>query len=180
VAFLANFGVLGLIVAVVIVGNVVSGAVVSEFRHIGVLKALGFTPRQVVSVYVAMVSVPAGVGCVLGTVAGALAAQPLLITGFRGVGLEAAVGVEPWIVVAGFVGMPAFVALVAFVPAVRAHRLSAAEAISAGSAPRTGRGTRVLRRLAGVRLPRHLTLGFGLPFARPGRTLSRSPRYCSA
>ena len=47
----------------------VSGAVVSGFRHIGVLKALGFTPRQVVAVYLDMVSVPAVVGCVLGTVA---------------------------------------------------------------------------------------------------------------
>jgi ABC-type lipoprotein release transport system permease subunit len=168
--FLATFGVLGLIVAIVIVGNVVSGAVVSGFRHIGILKALGFTPRQVVAVYVAMVSVPAIVGCAVGTVAGTLAAQPLLIMGFRGVGLEASVGVEPWIWLVGLVGMPVFVALVAFVPAVRAHRLSAAEAISAGSASRTGRGTGVQRRLAGVRLPRHVTLGLGLPFARPSRT----------
>src|SRR6185436_12800747 len=42
IPLLATFGVLGLIVAVVIVGNVVSGAVVAGFRHIGVLKALGF------------------------------------------------------------------------------------------------------------------------------------------
>jgi putative ABC transport system permease protein len=170
VPFLATFGVLGLIVAIVIVGNVVSGAVVSGYRHIGILKALGFTPRQVVAVYVAMVSVPGIVGCVLGTVAGALAAAPLLAIGFEGMGLDAGIGVEPWIWLVGLVGVPAFVALVAFVPAARAHRLSAAEAISAGSSPRTGRGTRVQRRLAGVRLPRHVTLGLGLPFARPGRT----------
>ncbi|GIJ59335.1 FtsX-like permease family protein [Virgisporangium aurantiacum] len=170
VPFLATFGVLGLIVAIVIVGNVVSGAVVSGYRHIGILKALGFTPRQVVAVYLAMVSVPAIVGSVLGTVAGTFAGQPLVNEGFRGFGLDVGVGVAPWIWFAGFVGMPVFVALVAFVPAVRAHRLSAAEAISAGSAPRTGRGTRVQRRLAGIRLPRHVTLGLGLPFARPGRT----------
>jgi putative ABC transport system permease protein len=170
VPFLATFGALGLVVAIVIVGNVVSGAVVSGYRHIGILKALGFTPRQVVAVYIAMVSVPAVVGCVLGTVAGAFAGQPLVSEGFRGFGLDPGMGVAPWIWLAGFVGMPVFVALVAFVPAVRAHRLSAAEAISAGSAPRTGRGTRVQRRLAGVRLPRHVTLGLGLPFARPGRT----------
>jgi len=171
VPFLATFGVLGLIVAVVIVGNVVSGAVVSGFRHIGILKALGFTPRQVVAVYLVMVSVPAVVGCVVGTAAGTLAAQPLLSDGFQGLGLDVGINVGVWIWVAGLIGVPALVALAAFVPAVRAHRLSAAEAISAGSSPRTGHGTRIQRRLAGVRLPRPVTLGLGMPFARPGRTL---------
>ncbi|REF94448.1 putative ABC transport system permease protein [Asanoa ferruginea] len=170
VPFLATFGVLGLIVAIVIVGNVVSGAVVSGFRHIGILKALGFTPRQVVAVYLAMVSVPAIVGSVLGTAAGALAAQPLLTSGFEGLGLDVGIGVGPWIWAAGLVGVPAIVALAAFVPAVRAHSLSAAAAISAGSAPRIGRATRIQHRLAGVRLARSVTLGLGLPFARPGRT----------
>ncbi|GAA0896883.1 hypothetical protein GCM10009557_71160 [Virgisporangium ochraceum] len=170
VPFLATFGVLGLVVAIVIVGNVVSGAVVSGYRHIGILKAIGFTPRQVVAVYVAMVSVPAVVGSVLGTVGGAVAARPLLADGFEDLGLGADSGVPLWVWLVGLLGVPAFVALVAFMPAVRAHRLSAAEAISAGSAPRTGRGTRVQGRLAVVRLPRHVTLGLGLPFARPGRT----------
>ncbi|HTF07851.1 MAG TPA: ABC transporter permease, partial [Asanoa sp.] len=41
--------------------------------------------------------------------------------------------------------------------------------ISAGSAPRIGRATRIQHRLAGVRLARPVTLGLGLPFARPGR-----------
>ncbi|MEV4619611.1 FtsX-like permease family protein [Asanoa sp. NPDC049573] len=170
VPFLATFGVLGLIVAIVIVGNVVSGAVVSGYRHIGILKALGFTPRQVVAVYLAMVSVPAVAGSVLGTVAGSLAAQPLLTSGFEGLGLDVGIGVGPWIWVAGLVGVPAVVALAAFVPAARAHSLSAAAAISAGSAPRLGRATRIQHRLAGLRLARSVTLGIGLPFARPGRT----------
>ncbi|MFG3712312.1 ABC transporter permease [Micromonospora sp. NPDC047730] len=170
VPFLATFGMLGLIVAVVIVGNVVSGAVVSSFRHIGILKALGFTPRQVVAVYLVMVSVPSLIGCVLGTVVGALAAQPLLSDGFQGLGLDVGINVGVWIWAAGLGGVPALVALAAFVPAVRAHRLSAAEAISAGSSPRTGHGTRIQRWLAGVRLSRPVTLGLGLPFARPGRT----------
>ena len=68
--------------------------------------------------------------------------------------------------------MPVVVAAVApCVPAAAgARRLSAAEAISAGSAPRTGRGLRVQRWLAGTRLPRSVSLGLGLPFARPART----------
>ncbi|GIJ49350.1 hypothetical protein Val02_62360 [Virgisporangium aliadipatigenens] len=168
--FLATFGVLALIVAVVIVGNVVSGAVVSGLRQIGILKSLGFTPRQVVTVYLVMVSVPAVVGAVLGTVAGSLGAQPLLEEGFEGLGLEAGIRVSLWTWGVGLLGVPALVALAAFVPAVRAHRLSAAEAISAGSAPRRGRGTRAQRWLAGLRLPRSVSLGLGVPLSRPGRT----------
>jgi putative ABC transport system permease protein len=170
VPFLVVFGILGLVVAVLIVGNVVSGAVVSGYRHIGVLKAMGFTPRQVVAVYLVMVSVPAVVGCVLGTVLGDAGARPLLQNAFRGLGLGSAVGVAPWVDVTALVGAPAVVLLAALLPALRAYRLSAAEAISAGSAPRPGRALRVQRALGGARLPRAVSLGLGLPFARPGRT----------
>ncbi|MFF2149426.1 ABC transporter permease, partial [Kitasatospora sp. NPDC058190] len=165
------FGVLGLIVAALIVGNVVSGAVVSGYRHIGVLKSIGFTPRQVVTVYLTMVSVPAVVGTVLGTVAGWAASYPILQTAFSGITTGTAV-IEPagWLPVATLIGVPLLVALAALVPASRARRLSAAQAISAGSAPRNGRGLKVQRWLSGTRLPRAVSLGLGQPFARPART----------
>ncbi|GAB2744125.1 ABC transporter permease [Kitasatospora kifunensis] len=171
VPFLMVFGFLGLLVAVLIVANIISGAVVSGLRHIGILKSLGFTPRQVVAVYLLMVSLPSVAGCVLGTVVGNLATGPLLANAFQGLGMDqSTLGVSPWVDAAALLGMPAVVLLAALVPALRAHRLSAAQAISAGSAPRTGRGLAVQRRLSGTRLPRSVSLGLGLPFARPGRT----------
>ncbi|MCX4984809.1 FtsX-like permease family protein [Streptomyces sp. NBC_00572] len=171
--FMTLFGVLGLLVSVLIVGNVVSGAVVSGYRHIGVLKALGFTPNQVVAVYLTMLSVPAVAGCLLGTLLGNVLAGPILNVAFTGIEVgRASVGdIDPWVSVACLLGMPALVLLAALVPALRAHRLPAAQAISAGSAPRTGRGLRVQRILGATRLPRPVSLGLGQPFARPGRTL---------
>jgi putative ABC transport system permease protein len=169
VTFLIAFGVLGLAVAILIVANVVSGAVVAGFRHIGVLKALGFTPTQVLAVYLTMVSVPAIVGCTLGTVLGNVLARPLLSQAFRNLGSEG-IGVPAWVSVATLLGVPMVVALSALVPALRARGLPAAEAISAGSAPHTGRGLRVQRWLSGTRLPRAVSLGLGLPFARPARS----------
>ncbi|MFJ9691719.1 FtsX-like permease family protein [Kitasatospora sp. NPDC101183] len=165
------FGVLGLVVAVLIVGNVVSGAVVSGYRHIGVLKSIGFTPRQVLVVYLTMVSVPALAGTVLGTAAGWALAGPILKTAFTGIMTGTAV-IEPagWLPAATLLGVPLLVALAAAVPASRAHRLSATEAISAGSAPRAGRGLKVQRWLSGTRLPRAVSLGLGQPFARPARS----------
>nr|BEK67368.1 hypothetical protein KPHV_45950 [Kitasatospora purpeofusca] len=171
--FMTLFGILGLLVSILIVGNVVSGAVVSGYRHIGVLKALGFTPNQVVAVYLTMLSVPAVAGCVLGTLAGNALAGPILKVAFTGidVGRASVGGVSPWVSVACLLGMPALVLLTALVPALRAHRLPAAQVISAGAAPRTGRGLRVQRILGATRLPRAVSLGLGQPFARPARTL---------
>ena len=49
VPFLVAFGVIGLVMSVLIVTNVVSGAVVPGYRRIGILKSIGFTPGQVVA-----------------------------------------------------------------------------------------------------------------------------------
>lgn len=164
------FGVLGLVVSVLIVGNVVSGAVVAGYRRIGVLKALGFTTRQVVAVYLAMISVSAVAGGALGTLSGAFLAPIILKIAFSGIHTgTAAIGVSPWVLVASPLGMLALVVLAALVPAARAGRLSAAQAITAGSASRAGRGLRLQRYLGGTRLPRSVGLGLGQTFTRPGR-----------
>lgn len=170
VPFLVAFGVLGIAMAVLIVANVVSGAVVSGFRHIGILKTLGFTPRQVVWVYLTMVGIPTMIGSALGAGLGAVAARPLLQDAFSGFGFGDDIAARPWTVVTVMIAVPLVVAVSALVPAARAHRLPAAEAISAGSSPRWLRGQGVQRRLAGAPLPRSVSLGLGLPAVRPGRT----------
>ncbi|MEU1404948.1 FtsX-like permease family protein [Streptomyces sp. NPDC005728] len=171
--YLMAFGILGILVAVLIVANVVGGAVVSGFRHIGILKALGFTPGQVLGVYLVMISVPSVLGCALGTLAGNLLAHPFfqfVFTGPNSGVLHESVGIAPWVNTLALLGMPLVCALAAFGPSLRARRLSAARAISAGSAPRSGRALGIQRRLASARLPRSVSLGVGLPFARPARS----------
>ena len=49
--FVVAFALIGLVMAVLIVGNVISGAVIAQYQRIGVLKSLGLTPAQVVAVY---------------------------------------------------------------------------------------------------------------------------------
>ncbi|MER7762891.1 ABC transporter permease [Streptomyces sp. NPDC097619] len=171
--FMSFFGALGLLVSVLIVGNVVSGAVLSGLRHIGVLKAMGFTPNQVVAVYLTTLSVPAVTGAVLGTLAGGLLADPVLTAAFTGIetGPAGPTGADPWVYAACLLGVPVLVLLAALVPALRAHRLPAARAIATAGAPRAGRGRRVQRFLAGSPLPRSVSMGLGRPFARPGRSL---------
>jgi putative ABC transport system permease protein len=167
--FVVAFALIGLAMAVLIVGNVVSGAVVAGYQRIGVLKCIGLTPAQVVLAYLSRVGWPALAGCVAGVVAGNLLAVPVLhgSAGAYGVGSQQ---VPWWASVIAPAGMFALVLLAGFWPALRAGRLSAAEAIAAGRAPRAGHGYAAHRLAARLRLPRPAGLGLAAPFARPGRT----------
>jgi putative ABC transport system permease protein len=166
---LLAFGIIGLVVAVLIVANVISGAVVSGYRHIGVLKATGYTPNQVTAVYLVMVGVPALAGCILGVAAGTAAAGPFADAASQGL-VPPSAAINPQVDVLTLAGLLAVVAATALGSALRARRLPAARAISAGSAPGSSRAVRVQRVLAGARVPRAVSLGLGLPFARPART----------
>jgi putative ABC transport system permease protein len=168
--FVVAFALIGLVMAVLIVGNVVSGAVVAGYHRIGVLKSLGLTPAQVVVVYLSRVGWPAVAGCLTGVVAGNLLAVSVLrqSSDAYGVGSQQ---VPWWASVVAPAGMIALTALAALGPALRAGRLSAAEAIAAGRAPRAGRGYAAHRLAARLRLPRPVGLGLAAPFARPARTI---------
>lgn len=169
VPLLLAFGIIALAVAVLIVANVISGAVVSGYRHIGILKATGYTPNQVTAVYLVMIGIPALTGTVLGVAAGTALAVPFAGIAEQGLGSQGSV-ISPLADIITLAGLLTLVALTALGSALRARRLPAARAISAGSTPASGRAVRIQRLLAGTRLPRAVSLGLGLPFARPART----------
>jgi putative ABC transport system permease protein len=169
VPFLVAFGVIGLVMSVLIVANVVSGAVVAGYRRIGILKSIGFTPGQVVAAYTGQVSVPAVVGCLGGVVLGNLLAVPLLVKTAQVYG-SGRLTVPVWVDVAVPVAMLVLVGVAALVPAARAGRMGAVQAIAAGRAPRAGGGYTAHRVLGRLPLPRPVTVGLAAPFARPART----------
>lgn len=171
VPFLLAFGVLGIAMSVIVVGSVVSGAVGTDLRRIGVLKAIGCTPREVVRAYVAQALVPASAGIVLGVVLGDLLAVPLLSDTERVYG-AASLAVVWWVDVVVPAGALLAVALAALLPALRAGRLSTVEAIAVGRAPRGGRGRWAHRAAGRLPLPRAVTYGLATPFAHPARTLA--------
>jgi putative ABC transport system permease protein len=171
VPFIIAFGVLTLVISVLIVVNVVSGAVVAGTTRIGVLKSVGFTPAQVVASYVLMVAVPALSGCVAGVVGGNLLAIPLLGQNAQ-VYQVGVLGVPLWADAAVPLAVLLLTAAGAVPPALRAGRLSAVPAIATGRAPRPSHGYLAQRALARlIMLPRAVTLGLAAPSARPGRTL---------
>ena len=174
VPFIVAFGLIGLVMSVLIVVNVVSGAVVSGIKRIGVLKSLGFSPPQVVAAYVLQVAVPAVIGCAIGAAAGYLLAVPMLgrTAQVYGVGRLA---VPVWVNLAVPLAMLGLVVVTASAIALRAGRMSAVQAIATGQAPRPRHGYGALRLLGRDPLarlvPRPVTIGLAGPFARPTRTL---------
>jgi putative ABC transport system permease protein len=169
--FVVAFALIGLVMSVLIVTNVVSGAVIAGYYRIGILKSIGFTPGQVIAAYTGQVIVPAVVGCAGGVALGNLLSVPLLgkTADVYGVGR---LGVPLWVNVGVPLAMCGLVAVAAVLSALRAGRLSATEALAAGRAPRSGRGYLAHRLLGRLALPRPVTIGLASPFARPARMLA--------
>jgi len=170
VPFIIAFGVIALVISVLIVVNVVGGAVVAGTTRIGVLKSIGFTPLQVVACYVLLVAVPAVTGAVAGAVCGNLLAAPLYRQNAQ-VYQVGVLGVPFWVDLTVPLAVLALTVAAAAGPASRAGAMSPVQAIATGRAPKPKHGfgaQRLLARLTGV--PRPVTLGFAAPAARPGRT----------
>jgi len=168
---LVAFSVFALAATVAIVATLVTGIVISAYREIGIMRAVGFTPYQVVEVFALQIVIPALAACLVGVAAGTLASQPLLANSSHALGLAYtptfSIGLDFLFLAGGLL----VVAVAATVPAMRAGLLKPIVAITKASAPR-GAGGRTLRRVAArVRLPRPVVLGIGDAFARPLRAI---------
>lgn len=171
VPFLIAFGALGLVMSALVVGNVVASAVGTGTRRIGILKAVGFTPAQVVRAYIGQALIPAGVGTALGVLAGHLLAVPVMAETEEVYG-SSSLAIAPWVDLAVIAGVLGLVTATAWASAWRAGRLRTVDALAVGRNASAGRG-RCAARLAGrLPLPRPVALGLAWPFARPARALA--------
>ena len=169
VTFLLAFGIFALLACAATVANLVSGIVIASYREIGVMKAVGFTPLQVVGTLVGQMLVPALAGCVLGIPAGVALSIPLVDRAAASLALPSEPPFAPAMALATLLVVTAVVLLAAVLPGLRAGRLSAVGAISLGSAPSGGRRSLVGSWLRRLPLPQPLALGSGDAFARPQR-----------
>jgi ABC-type lipoprotein release transport system permease subunit len=152
------FTILLLIVAFVVVGILVGARASEQHRQIGLLKAAGFTPRQVGIVF-ALESVVLGlVAAALGFALGAILAPRLAAPSAETLLGSPTVAANPWhILVASCVVLPVLLAG-ASTSTRRSTRYSALEAIHAGRpSPPTSRLARAV-----VRAAMPLTVGLGL------------------
>ncbi|MFE7706858.1 ABC transporter permease [Streptomyces sp. NPDC057486] len=171
VPFLIAFGALGLVMSVLIVGNVVASAVGTGTRRIGILKAVGFTPAQVVRAYVGQALIPAGVGTALGVLVGHLLAVPVLAETEEVYGTSS-LAIAPWVDLAVIAGVLGLVAATAWASSWRAGRLRTVDALAVGRTASAGRGRWAARLTGRLSLPQPVALGLARPFARPARALA--------
>ncbi|MFE2308197.1 ABC transporter permease, partial [Streptomyces sp. NPDC059411] len=170
VPFLIGFGILGLFMSVLIISIVVSGAVTSGIRRIGILKSLGFTPSQVARAYTTQAMIPATLGLVLGTVFGNLLAVPILDGATKELGAASAT-IPLWVSAVVPLGTLLIVGVTALIPALRAGRMPTVRALVVGRAPKAGGGRAAQRLASRLPLPRAMSLGLAQPFARPARAV---------
>ncbi|TMD80369.1 MAG: FtsX-like permease family protein, partial [Chloroflexi bacterium] len=167
--FLLAFSVFALGAVALIIANVVTGAVIGSYREIGIMKALGFTPLQVVQSFVAQMAGPALAGCLVGILIGGLLSQPLLNQSTDALGLPSGFSFAPWIPIVAVSGVLVIVVIAAVTPAWRAAVLNPASAISLGTSPRIRGRSGLGRLLNRLGLARPISLGADDAWVRPIR-----------
>lgn len=163
------FTVFAVIAVAVIVGSSVAGSVLSSYREIGIIKALGFKPLEVVAVYVGQMAVPAAVGALLGIPLGEAVSRPFLHYSASTLGLPETATFDPVVDLLVVVGVVALVIVAAALPALRAGATDSIRAMTLGSAPPATRRSRLAAGLRLLGAPRPLSLGAGDAFSRPVR-----------
>jgi len=170
IPFLLAFSSFALLASVLIIANLVAGAVIAGTREIGIMKSIGFTPTQVVRIFAGQLLIPAGLGCLLGLPAGVVASQPFLSDTAHAFGLPRTFDLAPGADLLGLAVILVAVVVTTVLASLRGGRQSAAAAIAAGTAPSSGGGARLARLAGHLPAPRALTFGLGESFARPVRS----------
>jgi putative ABC transport system permease protein len=170
-AFLLAFSAFALGAAALIIANVVAGAVIASYRDIGVIKALGFTPGQVLLSFVGQMLIPALIGCIVGATLGEVGSAPLLASSEEALGLSGASTVTVVPAIMATLGALAVVVVAATIPALRGGMLRPVIALSRNAAPNSQRHNRLGQLMQWLHLPRIFSLGAGDAFARPIRGL---------
>lgn len=169
VAFLMVAGLMAVIAAGLITANIIGGAVVIQFREIGVLKALGFTRGQVLALFVSQNGLLGVVGSVAGIAAGQLLASRKLAVYAQSMGVPEIQRFQPTLALWILAGMVLTAAIFALLPAWRAGRLAPAAVLSDGFSPPRARLPLIVRFLSALRFPTTVLLGVKDITARRGR-----------
>ncbi len=154
----ATFTILLLIVAFVVVGILVGARASDQHREIGLLKAAGFTPRQVGAVFALESAVLGLIAAAFGFTLGMLVAPRLAAPSAETLIGSPTIAANPWhILIASCVVIPVLLAG-ALTSTRRSTRFSVLEAIRAGSS--SPPNSRLARAVGRSVLP--LTIGLGL------------------
>ncbi len=166
VGLLGTFSFFALIAAGLVIANAIGGRVLAQGREIGLLKAIGLTPRSVALLFLIEHLLLGIVGALVGVAIG-LALSPRLLARAADVLDTTASPSFDLVSIAGtFIAVLLLVVLFTIWPAWRAGRIPTVRAIATGSGvPRSGRSA-LATIVARLRLPLVFVLGAKDAFAR--------------
>jgi putative ABC transport system permease protein len=169
--FLGMFSIFALVASGLIVANLIGARVLAQYRDIGLLKAVGFTPGQVTRTFLVQHLAVTLAAAVAGIAVG-LAVAPLFLRRLaESMHTTAAPAFDAGVVAIVLLSVLLVVALFTVIPAWRGGRIPTVSAITVGAAPSRHGPSRLARLARALRLPPIVLLGVKDAFARPWRTL---------
>jgi putative ABC transport system permease protein len=168
---LTAFGMFALWASALIITNSISGIVLAQFRDIGVLKALGFTGRNIAWVYLGQNLLIGSVAGLLGIGAAVLLAPLPLANMARSLNTTPRSAFDPLLLSIVWLAVQLVVLFATAWPAWRGMRVNIIRAISTGYELASPRPSLLARLALRLRLPVPVVMGMKDAFAQRGRAL---------
>jgi len=169
---LGAFSLFAILATVLVIVSGISSFVLSQFRQVGILKAVGFTKAQILWLYIGQYLVLGLIGCPLGLVLGILLSPLPLKNIASSLSTTFQPPLNPWIVVAVLVSVPAMIVVATWRSARRAAKANIVKAIATGAEAPAKKEFWLPRLAARLGFPIPFVLGLGDVFARPFRSLT--------
>ncbi len=169
---LGAFSLFAILATVLVIVSSISAFVLSQFRQVGILKAVGFTQAQILWLYTGQYLVLGWIGCPLGLLLGLLLSPLPLKNIASSLSTTFQPPLNPWIVVAVLVSVPAVIVLATWRSAQRAAKANIVKAIATGAEAPAKKEAWLPRLAARLGFPIPFVLGLSDVFARPFRSLS--------
>ena len=169
---LGAFSLFAILATVLVIVSGISSFVLSQFRQVGILKAVGFTKAQILWLYIGQYLVLGLIGCPLGLILGILLSPLPLKNIASALSTTFQPPLNPWIVVIVLVSVPAVIVVATWRSARRAAKANIVKAIATGAEAPAKKEFWLPRLAARLGFPIPFVLGLSDVFARPFRSLS--------
>jgi putative ABC transport system permease protein len=167
--FMGLFSILGLAAVGMIIFNTIGGQVLSQYREIGLLKAIGFVPRQVTIMFLGEHLFIGMVAAILGIGAGLMIAPELISTLAENLNTTPPDIYTPGPLILVLLLVEGAVTLATILPAWQGGRINTIQAITIGYRNRHHRASRLAGVTAKLRFPTVVVLGIKDIFSKPLR-----------
>ncbi|NLE43373.1 MAG: FtsX-like permease family protein [Chloroflexi bacterium] len=169
--FLGTFSLFAVLATVLVIASSIGSAVLSQYRQIGILKAIGFRRRQVLWVYLGQYLVLCAFGCPTGLFLGALLSPLPLRSVAASLSTTFQPALNPLVAVLAIGSVSGAVILATLGAARRGAGAHIIQAITTGVETPRRQTQRIGTALAQAWIPTFLALGVGDVFVRPIRSL---------